>query len=83
MHIACLYNSTFSRSSCIPDVQQTSGQKDISSILIFELVKYVVIMLAIPAAGHFDYSDRLHFDLETLQRLLFLLQAAAARFLRE
>ena len=42
-----------------------------------------MIMLAIPAAGQFDYSDLLHSDRETLQRLPFLLLAAAARFLRE
>ena len=64
-------------------MQQTSGQGVTSSILIFELVNCVVITLAIPAAGQFDYSDLLHSDLETLQRLLFLLPAAAARFLQE
>ena len=50
---------------------------------MFELVNCVVITLTIPAAGQFDYSDLLHNDLETLQRLLSLLLAAAARFLRE
>jgi len=48
-----------------------------------DLVNCVMIMLAIPAAGQFDYSDLLHSDRETLQRLPFLLLAAAARFLRE